>query len=339
MNIEQTLVVNGPKMTDANESYKAFKNEILQMPAVRKLTRSSNVPGKEIWSANPAYLLSADPKTGIAMNEVDFDEDFIDAFQIKLLTGRNLSEASRADIDDGMLLNETASKALGFLKPDDALDQQVVFRGDTLRVKGVIKNYHQESLKSNIDPIIFRLAPSFTSFYSLKINVSDVNRTITAIGTKYHNFFPDDPFEFFFLDDLFNRQYQSDQQLGQIFFWFACLAILIACLGLFGLASFTIIQRTREVGIRKVLGASTSGLVLLLSKEFIQLVVIAFLIAMPLAWYSMHLWLEDFAYRIPLGWMVFAASGGIALVIAGLTVSFQAIKAALSNPVKTLRTE
>jgi len=339
MNISQTLVINGPKMSGANETYKAFKNEILQLPAVRKLTRSSNVPGKEIWSANPAYLLSADPETGIAMNEVDLDEDFVDAFQIQMRSGRNLSEANLADVDDGILLNETASQSLGFPKPADALDKQVVFRGDTLRVKGVIKNYHQESLKTNIDPIIFKLGTAYTSFYSLKVNVSDLDRTIAAIAHKYQSFFPDDPFEFFFLDDLFNRQYQSDQQLGQIFLWFACLAILVACLGLFGLASFTIAQRTKEVGIRKVLGASMSGIIMLLSKDFLKLVVLAFVIAMPLAWYSMHLWLHDFAYRVPLGWIVFAVSGAIALIIAGVTVSFQAIRAALSNPVNTLRTE
>jgi putative ABC transport system permease protein len=339
MNIDQTLVITGPKMEGAKEAYRSFKNEILQLPSVRKLTRSSNVPGKEIWSANPAYLLSAAPETAIGMNEVDIDEDFVDAFKIKLVSGRKLSESNLVDVNDGILLNETASSALGFIKPDDALDRQVVFRGDTLRVKGVIRNYHQESLKSNIDPIIFKLGTSYSDFYSVKLNVSDLNNTIAAIGNKFRNFFPNDPFEFFFLDDLFNRQYQADQQLGQIFLWFACLAILVACLGLFGLASFTITQRTKEVGIRKVLGASMSSLVLLLSREFVQLVLLAFLISMPLAWYSMHLWLEDFAYRIPVGWIVFVVAGGVALFIAAVTVSFQAIKAALANPTKTLRTE
>jgi putative ABC transport system permease protein len=236
-------------------------------------------------------------------------------------------------------LNETASEALGFTKPEEGLDKQVVFRGDTFRVKGVIRDYHQESLKSNIDPIIFRLYQSYSSFYSIKLNVSDVSKTIEDIGKQFNKFFPEDAFQFFFLDELYDQQYKTDQQLGQIFLWFACLAILIACLGLFGLASFTITQRTKEVGIRKVLGASISGIIFLLSKEFLQLVLLAFLISMPLAWYSMHLWLEDFAYRIPLGWIVFAVSGLIALVIAGVTVSFQAIKAALANPVKTLRSE
>jgi putative ABC transport system permease protein len=273
------------------------------------------------------------------MNEVNIDEDFVDAYQIKILSGRNLSESNLSDVEDGILLNETASAALGFRKPEEGLDKQVVFRGDTFRVKGVIRDYHQESLKSNIDPIIFRLYQSYSSFYSIKLNVSDVSRTIEDIGKQFNKFFPEDALQFFFLDELYNQQYQTDQQLGQIFLWFACLAILIACLGLFGLASFTITQRTKEVGIRKVLGASVPGIILLLSKEFMQLVLIAFLIAMPLAWYSMHLWLEDFAYRTPVGWTVFAVSGLIAILIAGVTVSFQAIKAALANPVKTLRSE
>jgi putative ABC transport system permease protein len=326
-------------MTGANDRYTAFKNDVLQLPAVHQVTRSSNVPGKEIWSANGAYLLSANPESAVAMNQVDIDEDFVRTFGLTMLSGRNLSASSVIDVDNGILINETASVALGFRNPAEALDEQVVFRGDTFQVKGVIKNYHQESLKTSIDPIVFRLGAPYTSFYSLKVDVSELNRTIAAIGQRYGHFFPEDPFEFFFLDDLFNRQYQSDQQLGQIFLWFACLAIFVACLGLFGLASFTIALRTKEVGIRKVLGASLPGLVVLLSKEFIQLVFLAFVIAMPLAWYSMHLWLQDFAYRIPLGWMVFAMSGGIALVIAGLTVSVQAIKAALTNPVQTLRAE
>lgn len=339
INIEQTLVINGPKMTGANDSYQAFKNKLLRFPQVHRMTRSSNVPGKEIWSANPAFRLAANPETGVAMNEVDVDEDFLETFQIQLLSGRKLSEKNMADVDNGILLNQTASATLGFAKPGDALEQHVVFRGDTFLVKGVLKNYHQESLKNDINPIIFRLGTAYNSFFSLKLNVADVNRTIAAIGKEYRNFFPDDPFEYFFLDDLFDRQYRADQQLGLIFLWFACLAIFVACLGLFGLASFTIAQRTKEVGIRKVLGASVTGIVMLLSKEFMMLVVVAFLIAMPLAWYSMNLWLEDFAYRVPLGWTVFAIAGAIALIIAGITVSYQAFHAAFSNPVKTLRTE
>ncbi|MET6997047.1 ABC transporter permease [Chitinophaga defluvii] len=338
MRLDQTLVVVGPKMADSSR-IKAFKMELQREPAVSQLTISSDIPGKEIWSTNGAFRLSQDPRASIGLNEVTIDEDFLKTFQIKLLAGRNLSEAGGSDARDGALLNETACKALGFTSPESAIQQKINFQGDTLAIVGILKDYHQESLRSNVNPIIFRLGTSYNNFYAIRMNMLHPDKTIAAIGKEYTRFFPDDPYDYFFLDAYFDKQYRTDKQLGHIFLLFASLAIFVACLGLFGLASFTIQQRKKEISVRKVLGASVGNIVLLLSKDFLKLVMLAFLIAGPLAWYAMHKWLEDFAYRTALSWWIFALAGLVALIVAVLTVSTQAIKTALTNPVKSLRAD
>lgn len=338
MNMEQVLVVIGPKTTD-NSKIKAFRNEMSRQKDVSGVCVSSNVPGKEIWSANPALRLGQEEKEGVNVKRIILDQEFIRTFKIPLIAGRNVSENGTADIRDAVMLNEAACRALGFRNPEAAINERIVTQGDTLNVVGVLKNYHQVSLQKNIEPIVFTMGGSYNNFFSMKINTRNLDNIMRSVKTTYAGFFPDDPIEFFFLDDFFNRQYQADQQLGSIFLCFACLAILIACLGLFGLASFTITQRTKEIGVRKVLGASVGNIVLLLSGEFLKLVLISFVIALPLAAYVMHLWLQDFAYRVTLAWWIFVLSGGIALLIAALTVSFQAVKSALANPVNSLKTE
>jgi putative ABC transport system permease protein len=338
MSMDQTLVLIGPKMSDSSHM-KAFKTELLREPAISHLTISSNIPGKEIWSTNGAFRLSQDIRTSVGVNEVMIDEDFTSTFQMKMLAGRNLSTAYGEDAIDGVLLNETASKALGFNTAETALQQKINFRGDTLTIKGILKDYHQESLRNNVHPIIFRMGASYNSFYSIKMNMQQPDKTIASIGSLYTRFFPDDPYQYFFLDDFFNKQYHADKQLGQVFLLFASLAIFIACLGLFGLASFTIAQRKKEISIRKILGASVNNIVLLLSKDFLKLVMLAFLIAGPVAAYAMHKWLEDFAYRTQLSWWIFALAGIVALLVAIITVSSQAIKTALTNPVKSLKAD
>jgi putative ABC transport system permease protein len=206
-------------------------------------------------------------------------------------------------------------------------------------VIGVINNYHQESLKNNLDPVIFTLGTSYNNFYSLKLSTDNLDKTIASIQTKYAQFFPDDPFEYFFLDEFFNQQYREDQQLGQVFALFAGLAIFVACLGLFGLASFTISRRTKEIGVRKVLGAPISTIVYLLSKDFIRLVLLSFIIALPVGYYAIYYWLQNYAFRIGISWELFVLPGMLILLIALLTVSIQTIKAASVNPVKSLRSE
>jgi putative ABC transport system permease protein len=204
---------------------------------------------------------------------------------------------------------------------------------------GVIKNYNFEGLQQDINPLSICLDFNDCNFLSAKVGTHDLPGTIAAIKAKWDQLTPDRPFHYFFLDEAFNNQYRAEEQFGHLFINFAILAILISCLGLLGLASYTTLQRTKEVGVRRVLGASITGIVRLLSMDFLQLVVIAFLIATPIAWFFMRNWQQDFAYKATLGWWIFLGSGIAAVVIAFATISYQAIRAAITSPVKSLRSE
>ena len=207
-----------------------------------------------------------------------------------------------------------------------------------MEIAGVLENYHQMSLKNKVSPLVFRFTTS-SSFYSLKIVADNHNDVLQAIQGPWNTFFPGNPVDYFFLDSFFNKQYESDRQFGQLFSLFSLLAIFVASLGLFGLASFLTLQRTKEVGIRKVLGSKVSSIVLLLSKGFIQLVLIANLIAWPLAWWIMDTWLASFPYRIDINPLLFLGAGIGVVMIAFLSVGFQTFKAALLNPAETLKYE
>jgi putative ABC transport system permease protein len=206
-------------------------------------------------------------------------------------------------------------------------------------VVGVVNDFHQVSLKKPLDPTYFILDPYGGEHYSIRINTTNLPATIDHVRKSWAKAFPGNPFEYFFLDDYFNNQYANERKFGKLFTVFAVLAIFIGCLGLFGLSAYTASQRIKEIGIRKVLGASVTDITSMLSRDFIKLVGIAILIASPIAWYVMHNWLQEFAYRTTIAWWIFAVAGLSALFIALITVSFQAIKAALANPVKSLRTE
>jgi putative ABC transport system permease protein len=202
-----------------------------------------------------------------------------------------------------------------------------------------VKDFHYRSLQENVEPLNMRVNPSNARIFTLKIASKNIPATIAAVENKWKVLIPQRPFSYVFVDDNFNKQYSTEDRFGKLFMYFAVLAIFISCLGLLGLASYSTLQRTREIGIRKVLGASIAGIVNMLSAEFLQLVLIAALIAFPLSWYGAHIWLKGYAYKVNVGWMVFAVAGLLAFMIAILTVSFQAIKASLANPVKSLRSE
>jgi len=206
-------------------------------------------------------------------------------------------------------------------------------------VIGVVKDFHYRSLQENIKPLSMVIQPEAEDLVNVNAAAADMPKTLAAIESKWKQMIPARPFSYTFLDDTFNKQYRNEDRFEKLFFNFAILAIFISCLGLLGLASYSTLQRTKEIGIRKVLGASVSGITSLLSKDFIKLVLIALIIASPIAWFGMHKWLQGFAYRIEIGIWVFILAGVLAILIALLTVSFQAIKAAVANPVKSLRNE
>nr|HMQ63986.1 FtsX-like permease family protein [Flavilitoribacter sp.] len=206
-------------------------------------------------------------------------------------------------------------------------------------VVGVVNDYHQVSLKKALDPMAFYCTLYGGEYYSIRLHTADLPGTISHIRQSWEKAFPGNPFEHFFLDEYFNRQYENERKFGKLFTTFAVLAILIGCLGLLGLSAYTIAQRTKEIGVRKVLGATTAGITALLARDFLRLVLIAIVIATPLAWWIMNNWLQDFASRISIPWWIFAVSGGLAVVVAFLTVSFQSVKAALANPAESLKNE
>ncbi len=276
--------------------------------------------------------------------ELMVDADFVNTMEIKLLEGRNLSEAIPADQSGSVLVNETLVRELGWKEP---VGKQMLKASDDdgntapKKVIGVIKDFHTYSLQHKIEPLVM-VMPSASSMEDnlyVRIAKGKIPEGLAYIDKVYRQFDKTNQATYHFLDQNFAKHYDAEKKQGQIAFLFSILAILIACLGLFGLATFSVSQRIKEIGIRKVLGASVAGIVVLLSKDFLKLVLIALCIATPIAWYAMSKWLEDFAYRIELTGGVFIVAGITALVLALLTVSFQAIKAAVANPVKSLRTE
>ena len=274
------------------------------------------------------------------------DSDYLATLGIEIVQGRGFDPARITD-SMGVILNETAARQFGF---DDPIGQKIYvpdrnFEGAPkpedfaeLHIIGVVRDFHWSSLRDNIGALCFQLGKS-RGLAAFRYKGADTRPVIEALEKNWKNLSPDQPFSYRFLDDSFARMYEAEQRVGTIAGIFGLLSILVSCLGLFGLAAFTTEQRTKEIGIRKVLGASVAGITGLLAKDFLKLVVVAIVIATPLAWWAMNKWLSDFAYRIDIQWWMFLIAGAVAVAIAFLTVSFQSVKAALANPVKSLRSE
>jgi len=309
------------------------------MQGVVSVSGSSTTPG----NGNPVGYAEVESRAGnlmpINMNLYDVDYDFIPQYGLQVLAGRTFSTSFPTDSTKAFIINETALKNLGYVHPLDAIGKKFNQWGRQGQIIGVVKDFHFQSLAEDIKPMDIRINPQGINVFTVRIKGGDIPETIAALEAKWKTLVPQRPFSYTFLDANFNKQYLTEDRFGKLFLYFAFLAIMISCLGLLGLASYSTLQRTREIGIRKVLGASVPGIVNMLSKEFLLLVGIAALIAFPIAWYGMNVWLKDFAFRIDIGWWVFAVAGVLSFVIAILTVSFQAIRAALMNPVMSLRSE
>lgn len=339
--IDQTIVLDGASsIRDSlyQSSFQPFKNDLLKIGHVKNVVASSSVMGKEIYWTNGGRRFGEDSKGAVTLYNLGIDYDFVPSFGLELKAGRNFSKEFQTDTR-GILLNESAIKQLGFDDPGKALNEKIISAGDTVTILGVVADYHHQGLQKAIDPMVFRLRPDTRDAYSIKVAGGNLQSTIAAIKQTWNKHFPSDPFNYYFLNELFDQQYKADKQFGQMFGLFAFLAILIACFGLLGLSAFNVSQRTKEIGIRKVLGASVKSLLFTLSKDFLKLVLISFIIAIPVTWWVMYTWLQDYTYRISIQWWVFAFAGIISILIALITVSFQSIKAAIANPVKSLRTE
>src|SRR6185312_262937 len=317
----------------------AFSADLLKNPGIKDIGRSSRIPSGRLLDDQNASVLeggSLQPLK-VDLKQLSVDDGFVPTFGIQMLAGRNFSKNIQND-SNKWIINETAVKVLGWKTPQNALNKEIKYGSVVGNVVGVMKDFHFESLHQPIIPMILLFNHNYNHL-SIKINGRNVKSYIATIQNTWQKYLPNTPFDFTFLDQRFAQLYNSEQQQGTLFSIFACIAIFIACLGLFGLSAFTITQRVKEIGVRKVLGASIPQIVKELSKDFLILVLIAAAFAIPVALYTMNKWLGGFASRIDVSWWILAASGIIALIIAFATISFQSIKAATANPVKSLRSE
>ncbi|MFI5128751.1 MAG: ABC transporter permease [Chitinophagales bacterium] len=338
-NKDQVLVINGTGVL--REKSGPFMNEVLGMKGVMSGTFSGYLPVSNTSRSSNTFSKEAvmDSKNGFNMQVWTIDENYVPTLGMEMSKGRNFSKEFASD-SSAAIINETTAGLLGYTDPVG----KMIYSNDgnghmtAYTILGVVKNFHFESLRQNIGPLCLLYGRS-RWLASFKVSTTDVRGLVKNIEGLWKTQVPSMPFSYRFLDDAFDNMYREEQRIGKIALSFAVLAILIACLGLFGLATYMAEQRTKEIGVRKVLGATVGNIVSMLSVDFIKLVIISAVIAFPLAWWFMHKWLQDFAYRVDIGWWIFIAAGSAAIVIALLTVSFQAIKAAIANPVKSLRTE
>ena len=324
-----------------SDHLETIKQQLTAIPGIERTTFSSSVPGK----ANRKYFTSIENADSILQefqSDVYFvDYDFLSQYQIGQVAGRSFSKDMTADSTEAMLINEAAVRSLGYAKPEAAIGKRFEQHNSRGWVIGVVEDFHFHSLKEEIQPLTLRITPGWNlyTFMTLNIYSSDIPATIRQVENLWSAWVPGKPMSYFFVDDAYHAQYLAEERFGKLFTCFALLALLIACLGLLGLSVFSANTRTQEIGIRKVLGASVSSILFLLSKDYIKLILIALLIAVPVANYLITEWLQDFAYRIAIEWWLFALPGALVLLIALLSVSGQTLKAARQNPVDSLRSE
>ncbi|MEM8558833.1 MAG: ABC transporter permease [Bacteroidota bacterium] len=320
--------------------YDALKAQLVALPGVTEAAGSETLPGS-IGLASAGGTVEGPDGTAqnVSVNLYMVDFDFLDVMDMEVVAGRGFDPAFGTDSTEAYLLNETAAREFGYPDVAEAVGKPAGFWGRGGTIVGIVEDFHPFGLRSAIPPMGMRIDPNNVSRYTLRLRTDDLPATLASIEDLWQTAVPHRPFDFAFVDETFDAQYRAETRFGQVFGVFAALAIFIACLGLFGLASFTAAQRTKEIGIRKVLGASVPGLVSLLAKDFLVLVGLGFAVAVPVVWYGMSQWLADFAYRTDVGVLVFVMAGGLALGVALLTVASQSLRAATTDPVKALRYE
>lgn len=337
---EQVVFINDTYA--AGDQAETFKAEVIKLSQVQNATLSDNFPTPSSRSSGAFFKEGAmDQEHAIQLQNWDIDADYIPTMDMQLIAGRNFNRAFGTD-STAVIINEATLAVLG-LRPEEAIGIRIsqdfeLEEQELFTVIGVVRNFHYESLRENIGALGLFMDRSFGTL-AVKLKAGDFTEALMQIESVWNTIAPGQPFSYEFMDDAFNTTYKAEQRLGKIFIVFTFLSILIACLGLFGLAAFNAQKRTKEIGIRKVLGASISEITFQLTTDFLRMVVIAILISLPVGWFTMNKWLEDFSYRIEIGWWVYILAALLALGIAIATVSYQSIKAAIVNPVKSLRTE
>jgi len=332
MGFEQERIIHLRLNRDIRSQWDAFEYELSSHPDILGVSRGNALPGyigwQESWRVNDEFK---------QFTFLPLDPDYIELLGLEIIQGRNFSWERESDKQDTYILNESAVSYFGF---DDPVGKEFHLEPyGTTRIIGIVKDFHFQSLHSPIGPLVLTWRENVLSQAMIRISDRGIGSTLAFLRDTWHTFSPEYPFEYHFLDDSIKRLYQSEERFGNLFLSFAILALFIACLGLFGLASFTTQQKTKEIGVRKILGSSVSQIVLLLTREFTRWVLIANIIAWPVAYYGMNRWLENFAYRVDVQFSIFIVSALFALLIAITTVGYQTVKAAMANPVESLRYE
>jgi putative ABC transport system permease protein len=341
-NIDRTLVVKAPLVSDSTFDVKtlSLKKEWDQISALKGVAASYSVPGMEPGGASWFSKEGDNPDNVQFVYQSWVDENYIADFAMTLLEGRNFSNETRADTS-AIVINEASLRLFGFTKPSDAIGAKLV--GDEVfNIVGVVRNFQQKSLKTEFVPIVLHYRPEVKGYYSLRIRAEGnegFSQVLDQIQNTWRRFFPENPFIFFFLDEEFGKQYQADTQFGKLFSFFAAVAIAIGCLGLLGLSSYTVIRRAKEIAIRKVLGSGVSQLFMLLSYEFLILILVANIIAWPLVLFASEKWLQTFARRIDTDFFLFLLAAAIIVAVAFFTIAWQVFRASKANPVKMLRAD
>jgi putative ABC transport system permease protein len=347
LNLKQVVAVSGPRVLSENADratvVAGFMNEIRKLPGIEEVAMSSSLPGLGFnWNGASIRKATDDPSQAIRGVATYIDTAFAKLYKLKLVAGREFSDINNVeDTEDApwmVIINQTAVKTLGFASPEDAVNESLDIGGYKAQVLGVYKDFKWSSAHQEQQTIVFGRSTTGNQI-SIRLATSNFSDVIKKVQTTYDALFPGNVFHYRFVDETFDLQYRNDQRFAKLFSIFAGMSIFIACLGLFGLVAFTAQQRTKEIGMRKVLGATVSGIVALLSKDFLKLVVLGFLLAVPITWYVMNQWLENFAYRTDISIGILSLAGLIALIIALATVTVQSLKAALANPVNSLRNE
>ena len=343
--MNQVMVSYSPmtmiKKPSLNTKLKVFQDEVMKIPGVVSFTTAETVPGKNFRKTSNNVYLENNQENKYLFSLANIDQNYFDFFSIKMLAGSNFLSTSDYDNND-VIINATACKRLGITDAESAINRIVVINERPYQIVGVVNDYHHLSLKDEITPVIFFKSLHWyfdIGYYCIKVQPVNLESTIGKVKKAWSNVYPDEPYLYSFLDDTFNALYKEDRNFGSTYLFFSIVAIFIACMGLFALAKISAENKTKEIGIRKVNGARIAEILVMLNTDFVKWVVIAFVIVCPVAHYTMHGWLQNFAYKTNLSWWVFVAAGGIALVIALFTVSWQSWRAATKNPVEALRYE
>ena len=333
---------------DVSRNLETFKTELKRSPNVVSVTSGYGLPGDQ-YAGDGIAIPGKEGDKEYSANVFIGDHDYVKTLGLRIIAGRDFSKDMATDVKEAFIINETAVKELGFGTPEKAIGQRLNWDEwepeDSLnkvkkgRVIGVVQDFHYKSLHEKLSTSVIQIYPQVAFKVAVKLKTTDIKNTIAFINNTWNKFSPGYPLDYQFMDDSYGKMYKSEEKLSDLLWIFTIMAIVVGCMGLFGLAAFSAEMRTKEIGIRKVLGANVFNIVALLSKNFLVLVTISSIVAFPIAWWAMNNWLEDFPYRVTISWWIFGIAIIAALAIALFTVSFQSIKAALANPVKSLRAE